>query len=61
MLGWFEEVDIYEIFLRKRLREIIKSRRDLKLVMERNVKIGGKTRVFRDQMFHFLWRMISSI
>jgi len=42
MLGWFEEVDTYGIFLRKRLRDIINSRRDLKLVMERKAKIGGK-------------------
>ena len=42
MLGWFEGLDIYGIFLRKILRDIINSRRDLKLVMERKAKIGGK-------------------
>jgi len=42
MLGWFEGLDIYGIFLRKILRDIINSRRDLKLVMERKAKIEGK-------------------
>jgi len=35
-------VDIYGIFLRTRLRDIINSRRDLKLVLERKAKIGGE-------------------
>jgi len=42
MLGWFEGLDIYGIFLRKILRDIINSRRDLKLVIERKAKIEGK-------------------
>ena len=42
MLGWFEGLDIYRVFFRKLLRDIINSRRDLKLVMERKAKIGGK-------------------
>jgi len=65
MLGWFEGLDIYGIFLRKILRDIINSRRDLKLVMERKAKIEGKNesiwRLRANQMFHFLGRMISSM
>jgi len=48
MLGWFEGLDIYGIFLRKILRDINNSRRDLKLFMERKAKIEGKKRVFGD-------------
>jgi len=49
MLGWFEGLDIYGIILRKILRDISNSRRDLKLVMERKAKIERKkTRVFGD-------------
>jgi len=42
MLGWFEGLGIYGILLRKILRAIINSRRDLKLARERNAKIEGK-------------------
>jgi len=42
MLSWFEGLDIYGIFLRKILRDINNSRRDLKLFMERKAKIEGK-------------------
>ena len=66
MLGWFEGLDIYGVFLRKILRDIINSRRDLKLVMERKAKIEGKKNnsiwsLRANQVFHFLWRMIRSI
>jgi len=65
MLGWLEGLDIYGIFLRKILRDINNSRRDLKLFMERKAKIEGKkTIVFgasAQTMFHFHWRMIRSI
>ena len=47
MLGRFEGLDIYRIFLREILRDVINSRRDLKLVMERKAKIeGNETIVF---------------
>jgi len=46
MLSWFEGLDIYGIFLRKILRDINNSRRDLKLFRERKAKIEGKKRVF---------------
>jgi len=42
VLGWFEGLDIYGVFFLKILRDIINSRRDLKLVMERKAKIEGK-------------------
>jgi len=46
MLGWFEGLDIYGIFLRKILRDI-NNRRDVKLFMERKAKIeGNETIVF---------------
>jgi len=66
MLSWFEGLDIYGIFLRKILRDINNSRRDLKLFMERKAKIEGKQnesilRLRANQMFHFLGRMISSM
>jgi len=46
MLGWFEWLDIYGIFLRKILRDINSSRRDLKLAMERKAKIERKKREY---------------
>jgi len=46
MLGWFEGLDIYGIFLRKILRDINSSRRDLKLAMERKAKIERKKREY---------------
>jgi len=66
MLGWFEGLDIYGIFLRKILRDINNSRRDLKLFMERKAKIEGKKNnsiwsLRANQVFHFLWRMIRSM
>jgi len=42
MLGWFKGLDIYGVFFRNILRDIINSRRDLKLVMERKAKIEGE-------------------
>jgi len=59
MLGWLEGLDIYGIFLRKILRDINNSRRDLKLFMKRKAKIEGKQnesilRLRANQMFHFL-------